>query len=184
MKIQMEQSSLLGTISASNQTNTIKNNTFCSEQLLEIEKNTAKNNSCLDAKTIYEKETNTGGNPLLNHIVEATTNSFPYSHLAKDGENILVYKGAVFVGDGETNTLCLGDMSEKDNLLTIPLSDGGSLIVNRDNLDQLGKAIDMFSPKDINRIMKAISTDAKIKSKELEVENNKLNPFMDKKTDK
>ncbi len=50
-------------------------------------------------------------------------------------------------------------------------------MVNRDNIDQLAKAIGMFSPEDINRIMKAISTDAKARSKKIEIENMKMSLF-------
>lgn len=137
-----------------------------------------KKNICLSTHAIYEKETGTSTNPLLDKIIENTQNLFPYSHMADDS-NIICYKGAVFVGDSETNTLCLGDMSQEKNILSIPLSDGGTLRVNRDNIGQLAKAIDMFSPADTNRIMKAISTDAKARSKEAEIESMKLEPFME-----
>jgi len=85
----------------------------------------------------------------------------PYYHLSDNG--IIVYKGVMFVCDTEHNQLHLGDTSDEKNCLTIPLSKGGSLVVNRDNIDQLAKAISMFSPEDINRIMRALNIDAKAK---------------------
>ena len=93
----------------------------------------------------------------------------PYDYLAKDG--IIEYKGAVFVCDEKNNCLCLGDVSDKENVLTIPLSGGGCLKVNRDNLGELADAIDMFSPEDINLIMRAIAQDNKARSMKKEMED-------------
>lgn len=91
----------------------------------------------------------------------------PYSYLA-DETGTIVYKGVTFVCDDKKQQICLGDMSDKKNVLKIPLSKGGCLCVNRENLDDLAKAIDMFSPEDINRIMRAIAQDTKVKEMELE----------------
>ena len=93
----------------------------------------------------------------------------PYDYLAKDG--IIEYKEAVFVCDEKNNCLCLGDVSDKENVLTIPLSGGGYLKVNRDNLGELADAIDMFSPEDINLIMRAIAQDNKARSMKKEMED-------------
>lgn len=87
-------------------------------------------------------------------------NGVPYNYLAKDG--IIEYNGVVFVCDEKCKAIRLGDTSNPKNCLNIPLSGGGSLIVNRDNLDDLAKAIGMFSPEDVNLIMRAIAQDAKI----------------------
>ena len=92
----------------------------------------------------------------------------PYSYLAKGG--IIEYNGVQFVCDMKRNMLYLGDVSNPENCITIPLSEGGSLVVNRDELGSLSKAISMFSPEDINRIMRAIATDAKVLQKEKEIE--------------
>ena len=45
--------------------------------------------------------------------------------------------------------------------MRINLSGGGCLLVNRDNLGDLAHAISMFSPEDINLIMRAIADDNK-----------------------
>ncbi len=87
-------------------------------------------------------------------------NGVPYNYLAKDG--IIEYNGVVFVCDEKRKAICLGDISNPKNCLNIPLSGGGSLIVNRDNLGDLAKAIGMFTPEDVNLIMRAIAEDAKI----------------------
>lgn len=98
-----------------------------------------------------------------------TDNGVPYNHLAKDG--IIEYNGVVFVCDEKHKALCLGDTGNPKNCLNIPLSGGGSLIVNRDNLDDLAKAIGMFSPEDVNLIMRAIARDAKIQQMKHQIDD-------------
>ena len=79
----------------------------------------------------------------------------PYSHLAKDG--LIEYNGVTFVCDYKTNSICLGDMSNPKNVLNISLPCGGNLKVNVDNFGDLSKAAGMFSPADLNAIMRAIA---------------------------
>ena len=95
----------------------------------------------------------------------------PYSVLAKDG--IIEYNGVVFVCNYEENAICLGDMSDPEDVLTIPLSKGGSLRVNRDNIGDLSKAIGMFSPEDVNLILRAIAQDAQCSRTMNEIEDEK-----------
>ena len=95
----------------------------------------------------------------------------PYSHLAHNG--IIEYKGVIFNCDDEKGLLCLGDVSNEEKCLTIPLSKGGSLVVNRDNLGQLTSAISMFSPEDIKRIMCAIADDKKAQEVQNTIEEEK-----------
>ncbi len=95
----------------------------------------------------------------------------PYSHLAKDG--IIDYNGVIFVCDYEHNTLCLGDVSNPKNVIYVPLANGGTLQVNRDNIGDLSRAIGMFSPEDVNRILRAISKDAQCQKKLLEIDEAK-----------
>lgn len=94
----------------------------------------------------------------------------PYSILA-DKDGMITYNGTVFQCDFEKNVLCLGDVSNPDNCLNIPLEKGGCLVVNRDNIDGLINAIGMFSPADVNRIMQAIAQDAKLRQVELQIED-------------
>lgn len=175
---------LFGTTTTVNGISNSKNTDFSTTNCLDICSKTeeTKKTNYLTSQTIYQKETGTSMNPLLDQIIKDTSNSFPYNHMA-DENNIIHYKGTTFIGDSETNTICLGDMSEEDNILSIPLSDGGTLKVNRDNISQLAKSIDMFAPADINRIMKAISTDAKVKQKENQIEAMKMASFIEEKTD-
>lgn len=77
-----------------------------------------------------------------------------YFAMAENG--VISYKGVIFVCDCGRNELQLGDCSDRSNCLTISLSKGGSLVVNRDNIDELKDAITMFSPEDRLLIMKAI----------------------------
>jgi len=95
--------------------------------------------------------------------------SFPYEGLAKDG--VITYNGVIFLGDAQKNALCLGDMSDRRNVLTIPLSGGGNLMVNRDNFGDLSHAISMFSPEDANRIMRAIADDKKAQEAQQTIED-------------
>lgn len=91
----------------------------------------------------------------------------PYSKLAING--VITYKGVTFVCDHEKKSLCLGDMSNPKKVLTISLSDGGFLKVNRENLGDLSKAIGMFSPEDVNLILRAIAQDNKVQQTQNEI---------------
>lgn len=110
--------------------------------------------------------------------------SCPYSHLAKNG--VVEYKGVQFVCDYQQNRLCLGDVSNMDNCISVTLSGGGTLVVNRDNLGDLSTAIGLFSPEDVKRIMRAIAEDNKVHEMENEIEDdtNSLGDAADKKLDR
>lgn len=92
----------------------------------------------------------------------------PYSHLAKDG--VIEYNGVVFVCDEVNQAICLGDMNDRKNVISIALENGGRLMVHRDNLGELQNAISMFTPEDINRILRAIADDKKAQKELLEIE--------------
>lgn len=97
----------------------------------------------------------------------------PYSYLADDS-GMIEYKGVVFLCDDEYNTISLGDVtSDPKKVLTIPLSGGGCLKVNIDNIEDLAKAIDMFCPEDINRILRALSQHGKAQKALQEIEAEK-----------
>lgn len=97
--------------------------------------------------------------------------SFPYASYA-DG-NTINYNGVVFSCDSEKNAICLGDMSNRGNVLTIPLEGGGSLMVNRNAIGMLAGAMSMFSAEDANRIMRAITEDKKAQETQQEIEDDK-----------
>lgn len=117
---------------------------------------------------VFEAATAGSGSP-VEHLREK--DKVPYGFLANDG--IIEYNGVTFVCDERTNSICLGDVSDKENTLTIPLAGGGCLQVNRDNLEQLAAAIGMFSPEDVNCILNAIAQDNKARSMEMELEDEK-----------
>ncbi len=94
----------------------------------------------------------------------------PYSMLA-DENGMITYHGVIFQCDEEQNSLCLGDVSDPDQCISVPLEGGGRLVVNRDNIDALSSAIGMFSPEDIRRIMQAIAQDGKVQKVEMEIED-------------
>lgn len=62
-------------------------------------------------------------------------------------------------------------MTNSKQVINIPLSGGGHLKVNRANIGQLSKAIGMFSPEDVNLILRAIHLDAKVQSVQDEVDD-------------
>lgn len=92
----------------------------------------------------------------------------PYSHLVKDG--VIEYNGVVFVCDEMNQAICLGDMNDRKNIISIELGNGGRLMVHRDNLGELQNAITMFTPEDINRILRAIADDQKAQKELLEID--------------
>lgn len=119
-----------------------------------------------EAERIYQAVSTGGENPAKN-IRQAA--KVPYGYLAKDG--MITYNGVTFICDERTNSICLGDMTDKKNVLNIPLSGGGHLKVHRDNLGDLSKAIGMFSPEDVNRILRAIALDTKLQSMQQELDD-------------
>lgn len=94
----------------------------------------------------------------------------PYSAMANEN-GIIEYKGVIFQCDYENNRLCLGNVSDTRDCITVELEGGGILIFNRANIDDLVRAIDMFSPADITRIMRAIAEDAKLRQIQMEIED-------------
>ena len=96
----------------------------------------------------------------------------PYSYLANE-DGVIEYNGVIFTLDNERKWLCLGniDLNRMDQVIRIPLSEGGCLMVNRDSIGDLAKAIGMFSPEDVNRILRAIHLDTKLQSVQKEMED-------------
>ena len=124
----------------------------------------------MEAQRVYEAAVSGSGSPAEN-LREAGRAKVPYGNLAKDG--VIEYNGVTFVCDEQTNSICLGDVSDTKNTLVIPLAEGGCLKVNRDNLGDLQRAIGMFSPEDVNRILRAIAKDNKARQMQEELEEDK-----------
>ncbi len=119
-----------------------------------------------EAEKIYQAVISGKPNP-IGSLWDAP--KVPYGRLAKDG--VIEYNGVCFVCDERTNSICLGDMTDEKNVLNIPLSKGGHLKVNRNSIGLLSKAAGMFSPEDLNLIMRAISEDTRIQAMEKEIED-------------
>ena len=103
-----------------------------------------------------------------NKEISDKQSNIPYSEYMRDGA--IVYNGVSFqYGEG---FLALGDVSNPANVLAIPLASGGVLLVNRNCIDQLGKAMGMFSAEDFGNILRAIAEDRKIQSVKYEMEEN------------
>lgn len=100
----------------------------------------------------------------------------PYSYLAEDG--VITYNGVSFFCDYENNAITLGDMSDEKNVITVQLENGGCLKVNRDNIEDLSKAIAMFSLEDIRRILVALQQDAKVRQMQQEIEQDKIKQLL------
>ena len=87
---------------------------------------------------------------------------------------MIKYNGVIFMCDYDTNSICLGDMTEPKKVLNISLPSGGSLRVNVDSVGGLSKAAGMFSPEDLNAILRAISQYNHFTSKLNEIEEEEI----------
>ena len=127
-----------------------------------------------DLEHLVEKAEENGGVVGRANVQEQEKKA-PYSFLAVDDgvQKYIEHNGIVFLCDDQNQALTLGDMSNPNDVLTIPLEKGGCLKVNRDNLGDLAQAIDMFSPADVGRIMRAIATDTKVQQMKQEIEDEK-----------
>ena len=130
------------------------------------ETETAGSGKRSEASKIYEAVTAGKENPISSF---RTAPKVPYGHLAKDG--VITYNGVTFVCDERTNSICLGNVEDKSQVITVALSGGGHLKVNRKNIGDLSKAVGMFSPEDLNLIMRAIAQDTKIQSMKKEIDD-------------
>lgn len=119
-----------------------------------------------EAYKIFEAASAGKENPISNFRVASKV---PYGHLAKDG--VITYNGVTFVCDEKTNSICLGNVDDKSQVITVTLSGGGHLKVNRKNIGELSRAAGMFSPEDLNLIMRAIAQDTKIQSVKKEIDD-------------
>ncbi len=119
-----------------------------------------------EAVKIFEAAAAGKENPInqLNKVSKV-----PYGYLAKDG--VIEYNGVIFVCDEKTNSICLGDVSDPKQVINVALSGGGHLKLNRNNIGDLSKAAGMFSPRDLNLIMRAIAQDTKIQSMKKELDD-------------
>lgn len=149
----------------------------------DVKRNTVtKDRASKSFEEIVEDKQNNGvfQETRVNSTGSARIKSFntgvPYEEMA-DENGIISYGKAVFVCDKKEQALCLGDMGERSNVLDIPLSGGGRLRVNRDNIEELMTAIGMFSPKDQEIIVRAVTADARCRNKKMQVEDQENKVF-------
>lgn len=132
-----------------------------------------QNNALME---IYEKMSHSNPQKQEIHTIEdpfglcRKQEGAPYASFA-DENGVIEYNGVIFQQKGDC--ICLGDMSNLNHVVRIPLSAGGSLLVNRNCVGQLARAIGMFSPEDQGRILRALQQDAKIQEIKNEIEEMK-----------
>ena len=96
-----------------------------------------------------------GDNTSFSKILADKWVNCPYGYMEKDG--VIEYNGVIFACDYKTNSICLGDMGNPKKVLNINLPSGGHLKVNINNFGDISKAVGMFSPEDLNAILRAIA---------------------------
>ena len=92
-----------------------------------------------------------------------------------DGKTgMATYNGVPIAFDFQNGIMTVGDMSAGNDIINVgKLSNGYAFSFNRDNIGDISKILDLFSPEDINKIMAAITTDNIAKSMEQEIEDEK-----------
>lgn len=120
------------------------------------------------------KAENSTDSPSFVQIFSDEQMKCPYGHLAKDG--MIRYNGVTFICDPGTNSICLGDMSDPKKVLNVNLPSGGCLKININNLGDISRAVGMFSPEDLNAVLRAISqyNHCTRKLEEIEQEESKV----------
>lgn len=113
---------------------------------------------------------------------------FQVEEIAKesgDGKTgMAVYNGVAINFDFEHGIMSVGDMSQGNDIIHVgKLSNGYAFSFNRDNIDDISKILDLFSPEDINKIMEAITKDNIAKSMEQEIEDEKAKVGQTAETD-
>ena len=108
----------------------------------------------------------------FKEMTEGKSQHCPYDSFAKDG--IIEYNGVVFNCDYKSNSITLGDMSDPTQVLNINLPSGGHLKVNYNNIGDLQNAIGMFSPEDVNAILRKIAEYEQYTSKLEEAEDKEF----------
>lgn len=105
---------------------------------------------------------------------EAAAKSFSQvAKLAESNGGTATYNGVNIFFDSENQQMNVGDMSNKGSVITVALSNGWVLNFNRDNIDDIAKMLDLFSPEDVRRIMEAITKDNIAVSMQKEIDDAK-----------
>ncbi len=139
---------------------------------------TAQQAACFGARynklmETFEMMQTNGSDSEEEHIIEDPFGlvrkemSAPYASYA-DKNGVINYNGVKFTMSG--SWLCLGDTSDMKNVIRIPFGKGRGLMVNRNNITELGRAISMFSPEEQGMILRALQLDSKIREVQEEIE--------------
>ena len=143
-------------------------NSITAEQIARLfEDLTSSSESTSDEDSVLEPAPAVRGSRLMDRIEGKQA---PYSSLANE-DGVIEYNGIILQCDFDNNRLILGDCSNLDNCIRVPLSGGGEFVFNRDQLSNISKIISMFSPEDQNRIMRAISLDKQCRKQLKEIED-------------
>ncbi len=120
------------------------------------------------------KAENNADSPPFIQVLSNKQIKCPYGYLAKDG--MIQYNGVTFICDPDTNSICLGDTSDPKKVLNVNLPSGGHLKININNFGDISRAAGMFSPEDLNAIIRAISqyNHCARKLEEIEEEESKM----------
>ncbi|RKI41409.1 hypothetical protein D7V86_07240 [bacterium D16-51] len=92
----------------------------------------------------------------------------PYSQYMEDG--VILYNGVVFTCNPVEHSICLGDMSDYRQVVTIPLAGGGLLKVNRNEIGSLARAMGMFCAEDVGNILRVLSEDRQVRANQHAIE--------------
>jgi hypothetical protein len=114
-------------------------------------------------------------NSKFSQIIDQTQSSL-YGRMA-DSKGEIKYNDTTYLYDAKKKEISIGDVSNKDDVISVTLTTGDTLLINRNNIDAVAKSIGLFTPKDVNRILNAIAQDAKAQSKRFEIENDKSKAY-------
>lgn len=97
------------------------------------------------------------------------------TEIAEEYGGTVTYNGVTLNFNRENKKMCLGNMDSGDVLNAGVLSNGYCFYFNRENIGDLAKILDLFSPEDVNKIMTAIETDNMADRMKNEIEDAKAN---------
>ena len=102
----------------------------------------------------------------------------PYFAQAQDG--MLSYAGLTFFCNEKNNALELGDVSNPKDVISIGLSNGGSIHVNKHDIADLLKCSGLFSAEDMDRIMAAYEKQKIAEQREKKIEDEMEDALVDR----
>lgn len=97
------------------------------------------------------------------------------TEIAEENGGSVTYNGVTLNFDMKTQKMCLGNMDSGDVINAGVLSNGYCFYFNRENIGDIAKILDLFSPEDVNKIMAAIETDNMADRMKNQVEDEKAN---------